>query len=257
MPIINPHTFLWTPDLITTEAWYDCSDTSTITDSSGAVSQLDDLSGNAEHVTQVTGSLQPQTDARTINGLNAIDFDGTEYLDIASRLGFGANPDIMVFCIAETDTNVQSNDRFWQLGNTENGVLAGSVGTQEWAWRFNDGSERYNSVTTGTPQISVHKHPSGGDYDSSSFFLNGTEQSFTNQGSPTNLPTSTVTQFYLGAGMSNSNILEFDGIIGELFVVESNSLDIQLRAEGYLAHKWGLTASLITGHTYKNVPPTA
>jgi hypothetical protein len=29
------------------------------------------------------------------------------------------------------------------------------------------------------------------------------------------------------------------------------------KAEGYLAHKWGLTGSLLSTHPYKNTPPTS
>jgi hypothetical protein len=66
--------------------WFDASNAGSITASSGAVSQWSDLSGNARHVTQGTGSLQPVTGSRTINGLNAISFnDASE--DALSRAG--------------------------------------------------------------------------------------------------------------------------------------------------------------------------
>jgi len=57
----------------TLEAWYDPSDASTITESSGLVSQLDDKSVNGRDVLQGTGSLQPETGTRTIGGVNVLD----------------------------------------------------------------------------------------------------------------------------------------------------------------------------------------
>jgi len=57
--------------------WYDASDTDTITDSGGFVSQWDDKSGNNFHVTQGTGSNQPQTELETQNNLNTLTFDGS------------------------------------------------------------------------------------------------------------------------------------------------------------------------------------
>jgi hypothetical protein len=55
----------------------DPSDTSTITSSSGSVSQVTDKSGAAGNVTQGTTLNMPITGTRTINGLNVLDFDGT------------------------------------------------------------------------------------------------------------------------------------------------------------------------------------
>ena len=45
--------------------WYDPSDAATITESGGAVSQVDDKSGNDYHATQATGASQPTTGTRT------------------------------------------------------------------------------------------------------------------------------------------------------------------------------------------------
>jgi hypothetical protein len=55
----------------------DASDTATITESGGSVSQWNDKSGNNRHVTQGTGIKQPTTGSETKNGRNVIVFDGT------------------------------------------------------------------------------------------------------------------------------------------------------------------------------------
>lgn len=55
--------------------WWDASDAATITHSAGRVSQWNDKSGNARHLTQATAGLKPLTASRTQNGLNTIDFD--------------------------------------------------------------------------------------------------------------------------------------------------------------------------------------
>lgn len=68
----------WTPaSLPSLVAWYDASDTATITESGGSVSQWNDKSGNANHLVQGTGSAQPTTGTRTMNSRNVLDFDGT------------------------------------------------------------------------------------------------------------------------------------------------------------------------------------
>ena len=63
------------------KVWLDASDTSTITSSSGSVSQWTDKSVNAYAFTQATSTNQPTTGTRTINSKNVLDFDGTtDYL---------------------------------------------------------------------------------------------------------------------------------------------------------------------------------
>lgn len=71
----------WTPNnLANLKAWWDASDTSTITASSNAVSQWNDKSANAYNVSQATASYQPTSGVSTLNSLNVITFDGNDGL---------------------------------------------------------------------------------------------------------------------------------------------------------------------------------
>lgn len=63
--------------------WYDATAADSIIHAAGSVSQWEDLSGNARHLTQGDGSRQPTTGTATMNGLNAIDFDGTSFMSAA------------------------------------------------------------------------------------------------------------------------------------------------------------------------------
>ena len=58
-------------------AWYDASDTATITVSGNAVTQWNDKSANAFNLVQATAANRPLSGTRTLNSLNVIDFDGT------------------------------------------------------------------------------------------------------------------------------------------------------------------------------------
>ena len=60
--------------------WLDAADASTITASSGAVSEWRDKSGNGYAFTQATSTAQPTTGTTTQNGLNVISFDGGDLL---------------------------------------------------------------------------------------------------------------------------------------------------------------------------------
>lgn len=70
-------TYVFNPLDLSPTVWLDAADATTITESSGSVSQWNDKSGNGYNVTQGTGANQPTTGTRTQNGLNVIDFDGT------------------------------------------------------------------------------------------------------------------------------------------------------------------------------------
>jgi hypothetical protein len=61
------------------EAWYDASDTGTISSSSGLVTQWDDKSGNGRHLT-ASGGDRPDTGVATIGGLNVISMVAAEVL---------------------------------------------------------------------------------------------------------------------------------------------------------------------------------
>jgi hypothetical protein len=52
-------------------------------------------------------------------------------------------------------------------------------------------------------------------------------------------------------------LFPFDGTVSELISLPSviSTTDRQL-LEGYLAWKWGIEASLPTGHPFRNTPPT-
>ena len=62
--------------------------------------------------------------------------------------------------------------------------------------------------------------------------------------------------------MRNRSSQELDGKLGEFFSVAdqpgtgSQDLSTIIKAEGYLAHKWGLTGSLPVSHAYKTTEPT-
>jgi hypothetical protein len=68
----------WTPlSVAGCVGWWDASNLDSITESAGAVSQIDDLSGNGNHAEHDTAANQPTTGTRTVNSRNVLDCDGT------------------------------------------------------------------------------------------------------------------------------------------------------------------------------------
>jgi hypothetical protein len=80
-------------------AWWDASDETTITESGGDVSQIDDKTGNGYHFTQSLGSSQPITGVRTINSLNVLNFKNDYMENPTSDWGQA----FTIACVAEFD----------------------------------------------------------------------------------------------------------------------------------------------------------
>lgn len=89
----------WTPaSLPNLVAWYDASDLATITESGGAVSQINDKSGNNNHLTQSVAGRKPTTGSRTQNSLNVLDCDGGDLL-LAPSMAALAKPLTVLFLL--------------------------------------------------------------------------------------------------------------------------------------------------------------
>jgi hypothetical protein len=241
----------WTPGDIDTSGWYDADDASTITESGGLVSQWDDKSGNNNHVTQGSASNQPTTGTRTINSLNALDFDGDQISTNNSVMS--GNPDITIATVIIYDRNVgAAADRAVQLGNGSGATVAITGGAAGYSFRFDNGSAVYGATSLATPIIQVGVRAAGSDYQSSQMFINGTESSRTSGSGDTNTP-NIGAGLSLGSGLNGNN--KIDGVIGETIIVEDSTLATRQKIEGYLAWKWGLVANLDPGHPYKSVAP--
>lgn len=234
---------LWLPSQITTAAWYDASDKSTITETSGSVSQWNDKSGNSRHAIQGTGSLQPKTGIATISGLNAIDFDGIDdYLQHGTPLDFADG--ITIVSVYQAVTG-----RPFGVREVASGKKSFALGASDNSLRYDGAFSTGTIIPTGLPVIRVaYKNAAGTsqvDYVDGSLNINDTQI----------LPDST--SVYINVGNCNNAFAQpSDGPVGECLVL-SYAVDETTRQkiEGYLAHKWGLTANLPSGHPYKNNPP--
>ena len=83
--------------------WWDPSVSSSVTLSSGKVSQINDLSGNGRHMVQATSAQQPTYTTAGRNGLNTMTFNGIENL---SPSGTMSSTYLTMFIVAR---NLYSN----------------------------------------------------------------------------------------------------------------------------------------------------
>jgi len=243
---------LWNPGMISTALWLDAADASTITESGGAVSQWDDKSGNNYHVSQATAADRPtvSTDA----GNASLLFDGTsDYLrhDVSGTFNYPSS--IFIVC-RNTDTanighvlsinNSSASDEYATLTQRDS---SGQV----IRYIVRDGSANLISASSafGTEIIGGVSNAS----NDNELFSNGTSV-----GTDTaNFPTPLYDNITIGRLRYQSTAQHFSGHIHEvIWITQTLTTATRQRIEGYLAHKWGLTANLPSNHPYKLVGPT-
>lgn len=247
----------WSPALISTEAWFDAADPDTITDAGGNVSQWDDKSGNARHVAQGTGSKQPSTGSRTINGVNVLDFASDE-LSFGAALPMARNvPSFMVIAVCDPDasaggdiiTEIDKPGGATRIKHQVEGSLYSGAGRRL-------DSNGYQEKDSALPfALSPAIFGTVFDYANAqiNFTVNGTldtPQAFQTAG---NTSDTDAADFHIGARGDGGEA--FDGGIGEVIYLQSIDTSTRQLIEGYLAWKWNMVSLLPAGHPYKTKQP--
>lgn len=252
---------LWNPASdITPAAWLDASDTSSYTLSSSTLNTVSDKAGNFTMSvdgtpTRITGDL---------NGLNVWDFSGSESLISSNSGPYASSGNHWAIGVFEWHATDSTKDTFWSADGTRTYAVS-SGATNGWTGEIDyDGS---NSIVSGTAKndfttsissntwviVSVVFNKSGNQIFGR---LNGTTRTSIDPYS-TSMDTNCSDLRF----MRNRSGQKLNGRMAEYFHVASTPgtggtdiTDVE-KAEGYLAHKWGLTGSLPSNHPYKNYAP--
>jgi hypothetical protein len=241
---------LWTPAQITTALWLDASDATTITAAGGFVSQWDDKSGNSKHVTQGTGSRQPQTGVATISTLNALQFDGGDWLENATSI-ISAQP-ASFFCLF----NVTA------AAGTDESLFDGySLADRIAVFRGSDG-QFYTYA--GSAIVSHGAYATGGA--SASGVVNGASSAVGLDGDltpSTGDPGSEALSSGIRVGANAQNNVPLNGSIATVVLASSTwDTDTRQKVEGWAHWHWdgGVAGTLVgllpAGHPYKSAAPT-
>lgn len=243
-------------DIAGCAAWYDASDTSTITTTVNSVSQWDDKSGNARHLVQANGLNQPTSGLSTLNGLNIVTFatddvishgtastwnflhNGTAYTIIAcARVdnSGSANP-----AIAGTTKSAAEGPGFDILVNRSASSIRHAVSnTVDAAVVLNTASA---AITLGTAFVyTVVADPSNGTASArSTGRVNGGSAINNNTATGTPSASNAAGGLTLGGRRNNDTGTRLNGAIAE-FIIYSSALGTTDReaVESYLRSKWG------------------
>jgi len=270
---------LWTPAIIRPALWLDANDLSTISVATG-ISEWRDKSGNGRHVSQATGGTQPTFTPNGLNGLPVLSFNGSQYLTSISatsvwnflhntngssvfavwKVGNVSDPNA-AYALLGNNAGLSANTGYYiiyddRVSSSRNDVAVvqisrGVAGQTAVSYPTADGVHPANTPVI----ISQVADPNNGTAANRSFLR--INQSLTQGNTSSFAPVSTNASFTLQVGACGNNVIPLTGYIAEIVVLASivNSV-LRERIEGYLAHKWGLTAVLSGGHPFKVFPPT-
>lgn len=266
----------WDPAAITTALWLDAADASTVTTVSGAVSQWNDKSGNGRNATQATAGNRPATGTATLNGLNVIRYDATDdFLSLSNTAGLTTATTFYFFGVRRSSVAAAADtttSRFFLGGITGTYVIGAdsSVAISNETTLFLAGPDSPGYVPrSGATSANYTRSANAAEIyhvfgqNTGTFFgarVNGSAvisfvEYYAGGNRAPNVCSPALTGFNVGGsgGASNGAIVDF----AEMLVLTTDpTLDKTQRIEGYLAHKWGLTANLPNDHPYRWMPPT-
>ena len=262
----------WNPETdITTVAWIDASDTSSYTTSSSTLSGLTDKSGTYSMAVGGTPTV-----SNTLNSLPVFTFDGdNEYLQSTTyepQVSSGNHWAIGVFRYDAVDNN---KDSFWSYetdGSPKRDyAISSSSSSNSWPGELDlDGlsSNRISSTIGGALNWTGLGGLNITQWYIIACYFNKTGNQIgmrfdgrTNSFSPVNDYDNSLQTDQQLRLMRNRSSVELQGRLAEFFAVAdlpgTGGTDMSTieKAEGYLAHKWGLTGNMASDHPYKDTAP--
>lgn len=245
----------WTPSVVTTGLWLDASDSSTITQSGGVISQWNDKSGNSRNFTQATSNQKPAYTLNAQNGLNVVTFDGiNDYLS-CTEYTFGSTHSAFVLFKYTGGSQITETTEFTVFNGSGGGrgLFGGKMlsafplarlsylyDLSGWGWS----SSNIDATTPTFASLAFNTY-----YNQYARINLDTAPNQSN--GPGNIPVSIK---YLATFDGSTRWLP--GIIYEIVIVTDYlSTNAVARVEGYLAWKWGLVDKLPSTHLYKNSSP--
>ncbi|MEK9516483.1 MAG: hypothetical protein VWZ97_00535, partial [Flavobacteriaceae bacterium] len=262
--VTSTNTTLWSPSNISPSGWIDASDASSYNLSGSTLSSITDKSGNFNMTIDGT----PITYVNSLNGLNTFYFDGNESLISSDQDQVASSGNHWAIGVFRWDSVDNSKDSFWSFDNSNSSrrTYAISSGSGSGSWFGEIDYDGNNSIVSGTAKnsftvvvqrsyytiISVVFNKTGNQIFgrlnginrtsvhsyNNSLYQNADYRLFRNRGGAK--PSGRLAEHFFKAGVPGTG--------------GTDITDVQ-KAEGYLAHKWGLTSSLPSNHPYKSSAP--
>ena len=272
----------WDPSLISTALGLDAADVITITESGGAITTWADKSGNSHNATADGNPTYSATGMST--NKPAVQLDGTGDGFVSSITGIGSFNALDVYMVTQTTAAAAADTNsaiFWGYGNAGAAsggypaasglILASSTGltTGETIVLASESSAfpngRVSSSTYTRAANTIQILNSNTSTSGFSLLANGSavtldltsEITASTNAAPSSKSYTIDNNFYVGFFRANGTLFYGAAIKFAEIIVSSTllSADNRQKVEGYLAHKWGLTANLPADHPYKTALP--
>jgi len=240
---------IWTPAKLNPEFWIDLSDVDTVDETGGAIAGVTNKGHKGSAATQTSAGAKPTYVTSVQNGLNVARFDGTgDYLNVTdmstSTTDITAFFSLQFISIGSLDSLFHT-DGTWATGNVHYLMITGPNRTQfsvNDCTAASDDHPDTNSFSTGT----WYNHGAVNDGSDLEFWTDGIARG------------TSSTVYSGGKNIGSINIGSWDtsrylnADVGEVIICErALSQQERYNLEGYLAWKWGTTASLPDSHPYK------
>jgi hypothetical protein len=228
--------------------WFDATDSSTITLSSGSLTQWNDKSGNGRNLTAVAGFANATVSSAFQNKLNVFNFSGNGlYRTSAGNVSYPLDVYIIV-ALKSLTTHVD----VLGMGDTSSDNFNSLTFAESAASRWHNGSSfgaRQTISTSNETSLSfllIQWSIANGNY---LLRRNGTELIQASRNYSFNNSATAI--FQIGYRHTDNNGVNFSGYIGEIIVFNNQigTTDRQ-NVESYLTQKWGLVSSLPGGHLH-------
>ena len=232
--------------------WLDASDADAVTRAGDEVTGLADKSGGGRDMVRVANAPTPALDG-TLGGRPTLRFPRGAVLRSTGTLpGLPGMPGVTVIAVTKAHVAEGFSECF-SLRN-DAGASGQNISFQTGysiMW-FGNGN-RYWTLAPSGPVIAVGRYPEGGTHGGTEWWRNGTRLTWTStakSGNAVSLPPDAYLQLGNPDGATSEH--------GECLVVVGPLSDADReKAEGYLAHKWGLAGALPDAHPWKVAPPDA
>ena len=244
----------WTPATLgpALSLWLDADDASTLVLNGASVSQWQDKSGNARHVSQATLGQQPDYTPNSLNGRSVVDFVRSRSTFLDGSFPTTGISSLSIFGVTRWQTSGNSIPDIQALIDNDHADSQGFV----WQDRPDlankplqtNGASDSQQTGDGNWKLISSVFESG---VGNTLFVNAQQRKFlAHTGTFNHRPI-----IRIGGHQKPGEGRYFDGEFAEIIFIASVSESDRQRLEGYLAHKWGLAGSLPAGHPWKAAAP--
>lgn len=231
--------------------WLDASDATTISATNNLISEWRDKSGLNRHASNTQAATQPAYALNSLNGLNTITLSLDE-MSIPNMLLTGTGWD--VFAVASMVAGAQQWARLVSMRQQGTSADFNNGGSWFPIGRLSFNNSIHSQHISGTPGVditlgAVYIMQASLTNTSLNLYFDGVLRATKSGVGSLN----TTEGMRIGRSFNNvDNMPErWSGTLAEIVITPQLSTADRQQMEGYLANKWGLTASLPAGHPYK------